>query len=156
DCARGRDLRIEGQRAPTPRFLISGWAYRFRLLGDGRRQIFSFIIPGDGIGICKRPHPIAMASVATLTPVTTLLAGPLLQLGWQLDANPGIETAFRVADALDQFYMLNHAVRLGRQTALERITHLLLELHWRLEKVGLADNWQFHLPLTQEVLADAT
>ncbi len=156
EISRGRELTQEGRPALSPRFLISGWACRFRLLGDGRRQILSFILPGDGIGICKRPHPIALANVSTLTPCMTLHTGPHLSGGWKLEGNPGLENAFRVAESLDEVHLLNHAVRLGRQTALERLSHLLLELHWRLEQVGMTDGWQYSVPLTQEVLADAT
>jgi len=156
EIPRGRELTVEGRPALSPRFLISGWACRFRLLGDGRRQVLSFILPGDGIGICKRPHPIALANVSTLTPCVALHAGTHLQHGWKLQENPGLESALRVAEALDEIHLLNQAVRLGRQTALERLSHLLLELHWRLEQVGMTDGWQFSVPLTQEVLADAT
>jgi hypothetical protein len=31
--------------------LFDGWAFRFRLLDDGRRQIFSFLLPGSPIGL---------------------------------------------------------------------------------------------------------
>jgi CRP-like cAMP-binding protein len=156
DMPRGRELGVEGRPALAPRFLISGWACRFRLLGDGRRQIFSFILPGDGIGICKRPRPIALANVTAITPIAVLNAGSQLQLGCQLGAHPALETALHLAEALDEIHLLNHAVRLGRQTAFERLGHLLLELHWRLDQVGMTDGWQFNVPLTQEVLADAT
>ena len=47
-------------------------------------------------------------------------------------------------------------VRVGRRTAYERMCHLLLELHHRLSLVGLAQDWRFPMPLTQEILADAT
>ncbi len=56
---------------------------------------------------------------------------------------------------LDEASLLDHIVRLGRQTAYERMAHLLLELRWRLAEVGLGDERKFPLPLTQEVLADA-
>src|SRR5262249_24523226 len=141
--ARGRDLGIEGRPTLAPRFLISGWACRFRLLGDGRRQIFSFIVPGDGIGICQRPKPIALANVVTLTPCIVLNAGPQLSVGWRLANNPGLTAALHMAETLDEIHLLDHAMRLGRQTALERMSHLLLELHWRLTQVGLADGWEF-------------
>jgi CRP-like cAMP-binding protein len=156
EIPRGRELSVEGRETVSARFLISGWACRFRLLADGRRQILSFILPGDGIGICRRPSPIALSNVAALTPCLTISAGPYLQMGWKLANNPGVENALHVADALDEAHLLNHIVRLGRQTALERLSHLLLELHWRLSQVGLAADYHFALPLTQEILADAT
>src|SRR5262249_33776928 len=105
---------------------------------------------------CERPSPLALASVSALTPCATLNAGSHLQARWNLDAYPGVETALRIAAALDEALLINHVVRLGRQAALERLGHLLLELHWRLDQVGLAENWSFALPLTQEFLADAT
>ena len=153
---RGRELGIEGRTTLTPRFLISGWACRFRLLGDGRRQIFSFIVPGDGIGICKRPSPIALTNVVAITPCVAINASPYLNVGWKLDAHPALETALNFASTLDEVHLLNQVMRLGRQTALERLSHLILELHWRLDQVGMTDGWRFTLPLTQEVLADAT
>jgi CRP-like cAMP-binding protein len=46
-------------------------------------------------------------------------------------------------------------VRLGQQTAYERVAHFLLELQRRLQIAGLGDSQRFPLPLTQEMLADS-
>ena len=51
--------------------------------------------------------------------------------------------------------MSDHIVRLGRQTAYERMVHLMLEFHHRLQIAGLATNDSFPMPLTQEVMADS-
>src|SRR5262249_4314862 len=110
EIPRGRELSIEGRESVSARFLISGWACRFRLLADGRRQIVSFILPGDGIGICRRPSPIALANVSALTHCMTVNAGPHLQIGWRLEANQGVENALHVAEALDEAHLLNHIV----------------------------------------------
>nr|WP_281372616.1 helix-turn-helix domain-containing protein [Phenylobacterium haematophilum] len=47
-------------------------------------------------------------------------------------------------------------MRLGRQTAYERLCHLLLEIRDRLLLVGMASETHFAMPMTQETLADAT
>lgn len=47
-----------------------------------------------------------------------------------------------------------HLVSLGRRSALERMGHLLCELHLRLAMVGLADGSGYDLPVTQADLAD--
>ena len=47
-----------------------------------------------------------------------------------------------------------HLVDLGRRSAYERLAHLLLELLVRLNAVGLAGESSYHLPLTQELMAD--
>ena len=46
-------------------------------------------------------------------------------------------------------------VSLGRRAAIERMAHLLCELHARLRMVGLADEKSFPLPLTQADLGEA-
>lgn len=153
--ARGRELQSEGKPS-APYFLMSGWACRFRLLGDGRRIILGFILPGDGIGVCRRPDPLALASVSTLTDCSVLEGGPAFGPGGRLDPYPQVQAALSVAQSLDEYWMLDQITRLGRQTAFERMGHLLLELHWRLNQVGLADSWRFSMPLTQELMADAT
>jgi CRP-like cAMP-binding protein len=45
--AAGEELVAEGEAAGRPRFVVSGWACRQRVLPDGRRQIFGFLLPGD-------------------------------------------------------------------------------------------------------------
>ncbi|MCR5880865.1 Crp/Fnr family transcriptional regulator [Phenylobacterium sp. J367] len=67
---------------------------------------------------------------------------------------PGLARAFRKAQALEQALLLDHVVRLGRQTAYERVAHFLLELQHRLHLSALGDQQRFALPLTQEIMAD--
>jgi len=50
--------------------------------------------------------------------------------------------------------MRDQIVRLGRQTAYERMAHFMLELHARLQVAGIASSHTFALPVSQEVLAD--
>ncbi|MEL0253719.1 MAG: helix-turn-helix domain-containing protein, partial [Novosphingobium sp.] len=45
---------------------------------------------------------------------------------------------------------------LGQRNALERVAHLLCELHARLEAIGLVTDGQCHLPLTQIDIGSAT
>jgi CRP-like cAMP-binding protein len=147
-------LQREGQPLCRPRFLLSGWACRFRYLSDGRRQIFDFVLPGDGIGVCERPHAVASSTTQALTPVTLLDAGRL----FSQDSPQGaadLRSALETAKDIRESRGLDAMMRLGRMTALERTAHLLLELHDRMEAVGLAQDGRFPLPVTQETLADA-
>jgi CRP-like cAMP-binding protein len=148
-----------GQRGPgaRPRFILTGWAAWTRNLSDGRRQILGFLLPGDPVGLYLRPHPIALWPVTALTAVQTVDAAPVqaaLSSGeprWK-----GLAEALRVSAGLYESYLLDQVTRLGRLTAYERMCHLLLELRDRLQLVGLGDASRFPMPLTQEVLADAT
>ena len=145
-------LQGEDDVVRRPRYLISGWACRYRFLPDGRRQIFDVVLPGDGVGVCLRPNPMAKTSTMALTPVQLVDASALL--GSEPTARDELHTALHAQADADERRALDQIVRLGRLTALERLAHLLLELHDRLAAVGQVDGDRLPLPLTQETLAD--
>jgi CRP-like cAMP-binding protein len=150
----GDELIAEGQVARRPRFIVSGWANSQRVLADGRRQTFGFLLPGDGLGVCLRRSPPALCSVVAATALETVDAEPLMEV-IQSGRSPGLGNAIIAAARLDDILVLDHMTRLGSQTAYERVAHLLLELQHRLELAGLGDSHRFPMPLTQEMLADA-
>jgi len=150
----GEELVCEGQTSRRARFVVSGWACNQRVLPDGRRQIFGFLLPGECFGVCERPAPPSLCSTVALTSLETVDAEPLIEAANSGEA-PNIARALAVAQQLEQALLLDHMVRLGRQTAYERVAHFLLELQRRLEIAGLGDSQRFPLPLTQEILADA-
>lgn len=129
--------------------ILSGWAARIRQLKDGRRQIMSFLLPGDLIGNCPHDMPVAVSSVVSLTPLHYCAAPPTKD-------SRALQQAFAISSAIEEAHLLNQITRLGRLTAEERIIDLFLELYERLSLCGLADHGQIVFPLTQEVLADAT
>ena len=149
--APGDQLIAEGGVSQRPRFVISGWACRNRLMADGRRQIFSFMAPGEGLGFGRRP---ALAATVALTALETVDATPVIE-GVRRGAFPGLARALAAMETMEDALLLDHIVRLGRLTAFERVAHFLLELQQRLEVAGLGDKQRFPLPLTQEILADA-
>jgi CRP-like cAMP-binding protein len=156
DFASGTELIAEGQSLDSPRLLTSGWACRFRMLPDGRRQIFEFILPGDIYGLCLRPQAIALTTAIALTPVTIADATALGDaITNKPEEFPGLTAACHSTASLEEAYLLNQLMRVGRQTAYERTAHLILELHERLSIVGLAEETTMPLPLTQEIMADA-
>lgn len=149
--APGAQLVAEGGVSAGPRFMVSGWACRQRLMVDGRRQIFSFMLPGEGIGFARRP---ALAATVALTALETVDATPILE-AVRRGATPALARALAAMECLEEALLLDHVARLGRLTAYERVAHFLLELQQRLEIAGLGDKQRFPLPLTQEILADA-
>ncbi|HYD87777.1 MAG TPA: Crp/Fnr family transcriptional regulator [Vitreimonas sp.] len=149
----GAELHAEAA-PPQPRVLLSGWAARFRMLRDGRRQIISFILPGDGIGVCERPSPLTLTATTTLTAVRTADASAVVA-ALHAGTHPALRDAVRSAIALDERCLIDHVVRNGRQTAQERICHLLMELRWRLLLSGAIEGYAMPWPLTQEMIADA-
>ena len=108
-------------------------------------------LPGDFVA---PPTPLRLPSscaVAALTELETVNAQPLAEAR---PAHPGLAQAVRVMAHLETALLDNQVMRLGRQTAAGRFAHLMLELHGRLGRVGLAEDGRFAMPLTQEALAD--
>lgn len=143
----GKDLELTG--AP-PLFLLSGWACLAHSLRDGRRQILAFLLPGDGIGFDLLTRSQRSVEAIALTPLKVRYAQP----GFTATTER-LGRAFAGAAAAQQARMIDQMVRLGRQTAYERMAHLLLELHGRLVEIGETRGESFHLPVKQEILADA-
>ncbi len=147
-------LQTEGEPVTRARFIASGWAFRQRLLPDGRRQILSILLPGDALGVCLRMGPLMTASTVALTRMTLVDATELLAPATLVE-HPDLQHCLDRAAASEEGLLLDHVVRLGRQTAYERVAHLLVELNHRLMAVGLSVNGVYDAPLTQEVMADA-
>jgi CRP-like cAMP-binding protein len=136
-------------------FLIEdGWALRFRLLPDGRRQIINFLLPGDAFGlgmlVLSRPDH----NVSAITPVTLSPISPEALMGLMRE-HPRLGAAFLWSAAQEEAVLREHIVSIGRRTAYERVAHLLLELMHRLQLIGHANGTDYHLPLSQPLLADA-
>lgn len=145
-----RDIAVEGRPLDQPMIILDGWAFRSRILNDGRRLIFDFLVPGDLIGFCDHKNPIAMTTISTLNAVTVCTA-PQPVDGQR---GEGLAEAYAVSHALEQRYWLRQMTRLGRLTAYERVIDWALEMFERFH-VGDAD-WpaSLRLPITQEVLGD--
>lgn len=151
----GADLAGEGEIAPSPMFIVSGWACRMRVTASGRRQILGFLLPGDAVCLRGPAEHISAFTVCALTTVETVDAAAFLKMASQSQTYPGIALAVEGAKLQDDLFTANQIVRLGTQTRTERVANLLLELRWRLQQTGLADGSTFPMPLTRETLADA-
>lgn len=138
-------------------FVTAGWAAKIGHLRDGRRQIINLVLPGETVGACPslgRRHGLTLAA---LTSVVSLNARPLHRfIAGAPDDAAATDLAERFAAMAEreQEQMINQIVRLGCQSALERVCSLLLELRDRLKVVDLAGESWLPLPLTQETLAD--
>lgn len=140
-------LLIEGHKIACPLLIIEGWAARVRVFADGRRQLLSLLLPGDLIGFCGHSRPRASSTVISLTDLTACIAP-------DPSVSPTLREAYSISSALEEAYLLAQIARLGRLSAHERICDLFLELHERLQLLGVADHDSFKFPLTQEKMAD--
>ncbi|WP_165842845.1 Crp/Fnr family transcriptional regulator [Phenylobacterium deserti] len=138
---------------PRTKWMLSGWACEMRVLPDGRRQIYSFALPGDVV--LSRPVNVSgPCSLVALTPIECVDVAHLLSRARKPDRDE-ISKAMNRALHEMQERRYEAIVRLGRRSAVQRVADLLLELHDRLSDVGLVSDDGFRLPLTQEHFADA-
>lgn len=145
----------EGDRPKYVHVMLSGWAARYKTLRDGSRQIVDFVIPGD---FCDLHVAILSAmdhGIVALTPCTVARIGED-EIEKLTSENSRIVRAMWWSTLVDQGVLREWVLNVGRRDAYERVSHLLCELHFRMERAGLVEDGQLALPLTQEDLADAT
>ncbi|KQT52476.1 MULTISPECIES: Crp/Fnr family transcriptional regulator [unclassified Aureimonas] len=147
-----QDIASEGDRPDFVYVMVSGFACRYKLLADGRRQIMAYMVPGDfcdfQVFILKeRDHGIATLSNCK---VVQIPAESVLEL----TERPAIARAFWWATLVDEATLREWLVSIGQREAEVRIAHLLCEMLMRLRAVGLVEGNSYSLPLTQADLAD--
>ena len=133
--------------------MLTGWAMRYKVVPGGGRQIVGLMMPGDACNVhigllAKMDH-----SIQTITNAQVAMISRDAMVG--LMAQAGIARALYTAQLIDQGTLRAWIASMGRRDSLERIAHLLLELHRRATDVGLANGDAMSLPLSQAVLADA-
>ena len=150
---KGELLVRAGESSDTVFRLESGWAARYRELPDGKRQIILVHLPGELMGIKSMLLERQPDTIECLTPITarTIEQHRLFDLITQ-DSGVCARVMFQLAENERQTH--NWLTALGRGMADQRIATLLLDLHGRLHRTGLANGGAFDIPMTQEQIAD--
>jgi len=150
----GRDIIVVGDPDPPLYTLFSGWAFRYKMLPDGRRQILNFLLPGDLIGFQARMFDAAPHSVQALTDVE-LCAFHRNRI-WELfTGHPELAFDLTWLTAREEGVVDETLLSVGRRSALESVGALLIHLCKRAEALGLKRNGGVQFPLTQQHIADA-
>jgi CRP/FNR family transcriptional regulator, anaerobic regulatory protein len=133
--------------------VLHGWAFRYKTLDDGRRQILNYALPADMVGLQGSLMEEMEHSVDTLTD-TVLCVFPRSKL-WDLYSRfPTLAFDLTWLAAREEQLIDEHLVSLGRRNAIERTAYLLLHLFVRAQEAGLATNNTIQFPFTQQHLAD--
>lgn len=149
-----RDVVVQGRPFPFMAVVEDGWLFKYKRRPDGRRQILDFVLPGDVVGVHRRVAKISPYSVHSVT-TTRMATISDVQMNALIREQPRLAEAMFRLSANGMSMLAEHALRLGRLSARERVAHLLMELHTRLERAGEAPDGSFFFPITQEVMADA-
>jgi CRP-like cAMP-binding protein len=150
----GDDIIRIGDEAPEIYTLYAGWAFRYKMLSDGRRQILSFLLPGDLLGLQAAMFDAALYGIEALTEVQ-LCVLPRRKVWALFGQMPDL--AFDVAwlGSRSESFVDENLTSVGRRSASERVAALIVTLYKRAKSVGMVEGETFAFPLTQQHIADA-
>lgn len=150
---RGNDIIVQGRKYNGIYVLIDGFGLQYKVLSDGKRQVFNVSLPGDMIGYPACFFEEALYSVTALTKasVCTITFDDMSEM---FQSFPRLAMALFWSTAGETAMFGEHLADVGRRSAYERVAHFVLEMATRLEAVGLADHSTFIMPLTQGRIAD--
>jgi CRP-like cAMP-binding protein len=128
--------------------LMSGFAFRHKLTGDGARQIVALNIPGDALDFQNLYLDVSDHNVQTLTrtEVAVISRADLQNLAL---LRPGIGRAIVTSILVEASMFREWVVNIGRRSARQRLAHLLCEWSLRLDAQGLTGEYGYELPMTR-------
>ena len=143
----------EGERPEACAVLLSGFAFRQKLTSDGARQILAIHIPGEPLDfqnlfLDESDHNVQMLTRGELAVIPREALQALAQ------SRSSISHAILVTILVEASIFREWIVNVGRRDARARLAHVLCEFGSRLDAQGLAEDYGYQLPMTQEQLAD--
>jgi CRP-like cAMP-binding protein len=149
-----QDIVRDGDRPAHCCLVLDGFAMRYKLAGDDRRQILSFHIPGEipdlqSLHLKTMDHALATVTDSRLGFIRHRAVLDLME------RHPRIIGAFWRETLIDGAIFREWLVGVGRRRAPSRIAHLFCEMYARLDSIGMAQDRTIPLPITQEEVGDA-
>ena len=150
----GGTIIAEGTNSEELYTLFAGWAFRYKTMSDGRRQILNFLLPGDFVGLQEKMSDKSMHGVDAITDVQ--LCGFKRNGLWDLyRMYPALGYDITWIAAHQEDVLDENLLSVGRRTGTERIAMLLIHLYKRVKNLGGARDNAIDFPLTQQHIADA-
>jgi CRP-like cAMP-binding protein len=154
DMKAGQDLVRQGDRPSQACLMLDGMSYRFKIVGDGARQILSYHISGD------IPDLQSLYLVSTDHTLSTLMPSrvafiPHRSLHHLIETHPRLAGLLWRDTLIDGSIFREWMCSMGRRSALTRVAHLLCELVVRYRNAGLASEMTIPFGLTQINIGDS-
>jgi CRP-like cAMP-binding protein len=150
----GTEIIHQGQVEPELFTLFSGWAFRQKMLPDGRRQILNFMLPGDIMGLQASLLNASEHSIEALTDAELCVFSR--SKIWSLfETMPQLAYELSWLGAREESLVDENLTSVGQRTARERMAALVLNLYRRCSHLDLVTDESFVFPLTRQHLADA-
>ena len=150
----GATILRDGENSPHLFTILSGWAMRYKILPEGRRQVLNFALTGDLLGIQASLMRELDHSVDALTSIR-LCVFPRQKI-WELYRNhPGLSHDLTWIAAREESILASHLAIVGQRPAAGRVAYIAIYLFDRARRAGLVANNSLELAITQQDLADA-
>ena len=133
--------------------LLSGYAMRHKIVGNGSRQIVALHIKGDLVDLQNSFLIVADHSVQVLTECEVAFI-PRDEVKKLAMDRPALGMAMWFDTLVDASVFREWITNVGRRDARTRIAHLLCEFSLRLKVAGLGESTDYTLPMTQEQISD--
>lgn len=150
----GQDIVCDGDEPAQCCLILDGWLARYKLIGQGRRQILSFHVPGDTPDLQSLHLGVMDHSLCAVAPSNVAFI-PHDSLRALAEESPAIGAALWRDTLIDAAIFRAWMTGIGRRSAHERIAHLLCEMVAKLQAVGLSDGDRVAWPITQLDIADS-
>jgi len=150
-----RYIAREGDQPRASCLLTEGFAIRQKILGDGSRSISAIHMRGDVVDLQNSLLGKADHNVQTVTPAKVAFI-PREAIQTLAVDHPRVGLAMWYDTLVDGSIFREWIANIARRDGPARLAHLLCEFGLRLEYAELGSRTDYHLPLTQEQLADAT
>jgi CRP/FNR family nitrogen fixation transcriptional regulator len=131
-----KDEEIYGEDEPAEYVyqVIRGAVRTYKLLSDGRRQIGTFLLPGDVFGL-ESGISHRLAAEAIIDTTVRLVKRTSLEHAAEVDIQVARKLWSMTAGELR--HAEDHMLLLGRKNAMERVANFLLEMDRRLDGAGM-------------------
>lgn len=152
--APGEAIILEGDTLRSMFVIECGWAIRFRILSDGRRQILNFLLPGDCFDMMSILKSTADHNISAVTRMQfrSINADAFVKI---VKKDYRLASLFLWIAVQEEAILREHIIRVGLRTATERLAHLILELDQRISIVEGKASDILILPIPQLLFADA-
>lgn len=143
----------EGDEPSFSCVLLSGFAVRHKIAGNGGRQILSLHMVGDLVDLQNSLLDVADHNVQAIGWVEAAYI-PVAAITALVADHPAVGRAMWRETLVEGSIFREWILNIGRRDARTRTAHFLCEMALRLRAAGLSPRDHFELPVTQEHLGD--
>lgn len=147
------DIVSQGSRLTESNLLLEGFAARYKILMNGRRQITALHVIGDFVDLHSHLLKRLDHGVIALTPCQVAVVSHE-NIRRITETHPHLTRLLWLSTLVDSATHREWLVAMGRRSALGHFAHLICEVFLRLQVVQRVDNYSFQFPVTQAELGD--